>query len=245
MGQEACGYPHNSRAVPIAAERLRLNRAGRGGMTAVHLAAFHGYSDNLRLLLEAGADPNAICDDGETPLHTACTGGSILCATLLLDHGECWWLFVLLCCLVNWSVAESRRGVLKLCIHNFDSARTVISNSFVFSSCEMFVYFSSNKPASVRILSPRPRFFLWLCLRLCLRLSPAAFFTHPPGSVVFSVSCDRNRCQPVGHRRQGARALREAQCGWAARYEAPVGSQGVPRCVRAYGTDWDWMATYE
>ncbi|CAN0404144.1 unnamed protein product, partial [Hapterophycus canaliculatus] len=87
MGQEACGYPHNPNAVPVAAKRLRLDRTGRGGMTAVHLAAFHGYTDALRLLLEAGSDPNAVCDEGETPLHTACTGGSTLCATLLLDHG--------------------------------------------------------------------------------------------------------------------------------------------------------------
>lgn len=88
MGQEACGYPHNPNAVPVAAKRLRLDRTGRGGMTAVHLAAFHGYADALRLLLEAGSDPNAVCDDGETPLHTACTGGSTVCATLLLEHGE-------------------------------------------------------------------------------------------------------------------------------------------------------------
>lgn len=88
MGQEACGYPGNMNAIAIAAQRLRLDRAGRGGMTAVHLAAFHGYADALRLLLQSGCDTNAVCDDGETPLHTACTGGSTVCATLLLDHGE-------------------------------------------------------------------------------------------------------------------------------------------------------------
>lgn len=54
----------------------------------MHLAAFHGYVEALQILLEAGADPSAICDDGETPLHTACTGGSVKCATLLLENGE-------------------------------------------------------------------------------------------------------------------------------------------------------------
>lgn len=87
MGQEACGYPGNPGAIPLAAQRLRLDRQGRGGMTAVHLAAFHGYADALRILLEAGADANAVCEDGETPLHTACTGGSTQCAIMLLEHG--------------------------------------------------------------------------------------------------------------------------------------------------------------
>lgn len=87
MGREACGFPHKANATSLAARRLRLDRHGRGGMTAVHLAAFHGYADSLRLLLEGGADANSICDDGESPLHTACTGGSTLCATILLEHG--------------------------------------------------------------------------------------------------------------------------------------------------------------
>lgn len=89
MGQAACGYPHKANAVSIAAQRLRLDRQGRGGMTGVHLAAFHGYIDSLRILLEGGAEPNATCDEGETPLHTACTGGSIQCATILLEYGAC------------------------------------------------------------------------------------------------------------------------------------------------------------
>lgn len=89
MGQAACGYPHKPNAVSIAAQRLRLDRQGRGGMTGVHLAAFHGYIDSLRILLEGGAEPNAVDDEGETPLHTACTGGSIQCATILLEYGKC------------------------------------------------------------------------------------------------------------------------------------------------------------
>lgn len=89
MGQAACGYPHKANAVSIAAQRLRLDRQGRGGMTGVHLAAFHGYIDSLRILLEGGAEPNAVDEEGETPLHTACTGGSIQCATILLEYGKC------------------------------------------------------------------------------------------------------------------------------------------------------------
>ncbi|OWY59772.1 hypothetical protein B7486_72775, partial [cyanobacterium TDX16] len=44
---------------------------GRGDSTALHAAALVGDADGVRLLLEAGADPNAIAYDAFTPLHFA------------------------------------------------------------------------------------------------------------------------------------------------------------------------------
>ncbi|CAM9889777.1 unnamed protein product, partial [Discosporangium mesarthrocarpum] len=93
-GSEECSIPNSddpslASAAPGAAADVRalVNRPGRGGMTAVHLAAFHGYKELLQITLQVGGDPNAYDGDGETPLHVACTGGSVEVVTMLLDHG--------------------------------------------------------------------------------------------------------------------------------------------------------------
>lgn len=45
------------------------------GLTSLHFAACSGHSRMARYLLEKGADPNARCCYGETPLHIAIRGG--------------------------------------------------------------------------------------------------------------------------------------------------------------------------
>lgn len=58
------------------------------GSTALHDAAAGGYTDVVRLLLEA--DPRLALttdDDGDTPLHNAARGGHAESAQLLLDAG--------------------------------------------------------------------------------------------------------------------------------------------------------------
>ena len=61
------------------------------GNTPLHDAAFHGAAEVAAVLLGAGADADAVNDDGRTPLHKAAAGkagaGSERVARLLLRHG--------------------------------------------------------------------------------------------------------------------------------------------------------------
>ena len=64
------------------------------GYTPLHTACFYNKPEAVKLLVERGADVEAIHrNDGHTPLHTACSEGSVECVQLLLDHhcdpGEC------------------------------------------------------------------------------------------------------------------------------------------------------------
>ncbi len=53
----------------------------------LHEAAFQGCVDEVRRLLEAGADPHARSFTGETPLHLAALAGRADVVRLLLDKG--------------------------------------------------------------------------------------------------------------------------------------------------------------
>ena len=57
------------------------------GRTALHEAVAAGHNDILRALLEAGADPNAACHDGWTPLCEAAKFSRSQAVVLLLNHG--------------------------------------------------------------------------------------------------------------------------------------------------------------
>lgn len=57
------------------------------GRTALHYAAEHGYEDLAKLLIEKGANVNAVDAKGDTPLHLAALRGKSDVAKLLLDHG--------------------------------------------------------------------------------------------------------------------------------------------------------------
>ena len=62
-----------------------LNAKGEGGWTPVMYASLYGDADDVRLLLEHGADPNAQNDDGGTALMYAIDDAAKV--RLLLDHG--------------------------------------------------------------------------------------------------------------------------------------------------------------
>jgi uncharacterized protein len=66
-----------------------VDALGRGWMTgtALHSAVSRARSDVARILLGAGANPNARQSAGWTPLHAAAHNGDLATAELLLDAG--------------------------------------------------------------------------------------------------------------------------------------------------------------
>jgi ankyrin repeat protein len=57
------------------------------GWTALSCAVLSGKEEAVQLLLAAGAEVNACCHDGTTPLHKACLWGHVRIAVLLLEQG--------------------------------------------------------------------------------------------------------------------------------------------------------------
>jgi len=57
------------------------------GLRALHYAAWDGRVEIVEALLEKGANPNALDNDGFTPLNLAVLSGHLGCVRLLLDHG--------------------------------------------------------------------------------------------------------------------------------------------------------------
>jgi ankyrin repeat protein len=70
-------------------EPARANARARDGFTALHLACFFGGTDAVRILLEAGAEPNPPQDNplSVAPLHSAAAARDREAVRLLLEAG--------------------------------------------------------------------------------------------------------------------------------------------------------------
>jgi ankyrin repeat protein len=89
---EAAAFGREEQLEEVLASDPELARAFSGdGFTALHLAAFFGHAEVMRLLLDRGADPNAVATSAQVgpvqPLHSAAATGRHECARLLLAHG--------------------------------------------------------------------------------------------------------------------------------------------------------------
>ena len=95
----ACGYLYNITEVRrYLDEGVDPNHSWYtrecNGSTPLHNACYYNNPEAVKLLVERGADVEAIYrTTGHTPLHEACSEGSVECVQLLLDHhcgpGEC------------------------------------------------------------------------------------------------------------------------------------------------------------
>jgi ankyrin repeat protein len=89
---EAAAFGREQPLAELLESDAGLARAFSGdGFTALHLAAFFGQSEAVRLLLDRGADPNAIATNEQVgpvqPLHSAAAAGGLDSVRLLLEHG--------------------------------------------------------------------------------------------------------------------------------------------------------------
>lgn len=64
-----------------------LNELDTFGHTALHWAVFGGYEDIVKVLLEAGANPNVLSKDGVTPKWRAQDFGLMEIEQLLTSYG--------------------------------------------------------------------------------------------------------------------------------------------------------------
>ena len=85
----ACFFGHLRTAQYLINAGARVNSLSQNKMkvTPLHSAAAGGHAELVKLLLEHGADPNALQAGGFTPLHAAAQNGDVETIGALLFHG--------------------------------------------------------------------------------------------------------------------------------------------------------------
>ncbi|MFS7964381.1 putative non-specific serine/threonine protein kinase [Helianthus anomalus] len=128
------------------------------GPSVAHVCAYHGHPDCMRELLLAGADPNAIDDEGESVLHRAVTKKKkkkyTECALVILEHGGCKSMGILNSknltplhlCVTTWNVATVKRWIEVASSEEISETIDVLSKIFLMLSC--------GKSASVECYGP-------------------------------------------------------------------------------------------
>merc|ERR1719362_37325 len=87
LQEEICKLQQRLGRQSVAQEIVTCEFGGRGSRSALHHAVMLGRAEVLTLLLEAGADPNALDDPCNTPLHHAAAGGHARAVFVLLQAG--------------------------------------------------------------------------------------------------------------------------------------------------------------
>lgn len=71
----------------LGIELTDVNQPGAMDSTLLHIAAETGALDDMKILLESGAEINARGDMGNTPLHAAAMMGKVESVKFLIQHG--------------------------------------------------------------------------------------------------------------------------------------------------------------
>jgi len=78
--RDACYVGHD-------AITIQTRESGDEGDQPIHKAVVQGNIEYVKVLIDAGSDPNSIGDMGITPLHAAASRGMVHIVSFLLDHG--------------------------------------------------------------------------------------------------------------------------------------------------------------
>ncbi|CAD5331582.1 unnamed protein product [Arabidopsis thaliana] len=115
----AAGSPQCVHVLIKKGANVRSRLREGSGPSVAHVCSYHGQPDCMRELLVAGADPNAVDDEGETVLHRAVAKKYTDCAIVILENGgsrsmtvsnaKC--LTPLHMCVATWNVAVIKRWV--------------------------------------------------------------------------------------------------------------------------------------
>ena len=86
---EATSLGEIGRLKTLLVDRNAVSARSADGFTALHYAAFFRQPEAARQLMEAGANVNAVAENGSRvhPIHSAAASGEVEIVRLLLQHG--------------------------------------------------------------------------------------------------------------------------------------------------------------